>query len=90
MIDGRYKWEFSLNNFLLPIVIELIVVMYRSQMDCWNLEFSESRRPPSLTVTMPILSYFWVVISVMYVVLFILGKCLLDSDQLFIFAEVWL
>ena len=36
-------------------------------------------------------SFFRVVISMMYVVLFILGKCLLDSYQLFlIFAEVWL
>ena len=37
------------------------------------------------------LSFFWVIISMMYVVLFILDKCLLDSYQLFfIFTEVWL
>ena len=30
-------------------------------------------------------SFFWVVISTMHVVLFILGKCLLDSNQLYIF-----
>ena len=36
-------------------------------------------------------SYFWAVISAMYVVLFILGKCLLYSYQLLlIFTEVWL
>ena len=36
-------------------------------------------------------SFFWVVISTIYVVLFILGKCFLDSYQLFlIFTEVWL
>ena len=36
-------------------------------------------------------SFFWVVISVMYVALFILGKCLLYSYQLlFIFIEVQL
>ena len=36
-------------------------------------------------------SFFWVVISVMYVVFFILGRFLSDSYQLFfIFTEVWL
>ena len=36
-------------------------------------------------------SFFWVVISMVYVVLSILGKCLLDSYQIFlVFAEVWL
>ena len=28
-------------------------------------------------------SFFWVVISVTYIVLFVLGKCLLDSYELF-------
>ena len=36
-------------------------------------------------------SFFWVVISMIYVVLFILGKYLLASYQLFlIFTEIWL
>ena len=36
-------------------------------------------------------SFFWVVISTMYVLLFILGKCLLDFHLLFlIFTKAWL
>ena len=36
-------------------------------------------------------SFFWIIILTMFVVPFILGKCLLNSYQLFlIFTEVWL